>query len=257
MAIGASLKQARERRGISIEEAAAASHIPAHYIVALEADAFDDIPAPAYVRGFLRVYSRLLEIDTAALLDELVLVWPAAMIPPPPVSSPALTPPPEPAAWEVPDLAGSPPAPLPHRRVISDIEDDWEPEFEPVVRVRGSHGPSRERSGHSEGVLSEREPAEHIRLPDRRLVVLGAAVVMVMVLLLGAAILRGGGTANNPAVPSPIANRTIQPGTEITIGSPTATVSATPSSSAGGVPAASQTAAAATGAAAPTATPVP
>lgn len=230
MAIGAVLRQARERRGLTVVAVASASRIPVHYIDALETEAFDDIPAPVYVRGFLRVYSRLLEIDPAPLLDELVAIWPAAATSSAPLTAPSLSPAAEPEVWQVPDFT-RPPSPLPHRRVISDIEDDWEPELEPVVRTRGSRRSAHQKPGHLEGVLSEREPAEPVRLPDRRWIVLGGVgVIFVTVLLLGAAILRGAGVTGNPAGPSPVANRTFQPGTVITVGSPTATVppSATP-----------------------------
>jgi hypothetical protein len=223
------LRQARERRGLTFEEVAADSRIPVHYIQALETDAFDDLPAPVYVRGFLRVYSKVLDIDSVPLLAELVDLWPAARTSAEPVPPPAL-PAPGPEVWEVPDIPAKPPAPLPHRRVISDIEDDWEPEFEPVVRSRGSRGPGRQKTGHLDGVLSEREPAEPIQLPDRRWIMLGGgAVVLMTVLLLGAAILRGAGGANNAGGPSPAANQTIQPGTVITLRSPTAIPSPTPS----------------------------
>lgn len=233
VAIGAVLRQARERRGLTLEEVAADSRIPVHYIQALEADAFDDLPAPVYVRGFLRVYSKLLDIDSAPLLEELVDLWPAARtsaepVPPPLTAS-------EPEVWEVPDIPAKAPASLPHRRVISDIEDDWEPEFEPVVRTRGSRGPGRQKTGHLDGVLSEREPAEPVRLPDRCWIMLGGgAVVLLTVLLLGAAIFRGTGGGNNAGGPSPAPDRTIQPGTVITLRSPTAIPSpGTPATAAG------------------------
>lgn len=234
VAIGAVLRQARERRGLTLEQVASDSRIPVHYIQALETDAFDDLPAPVYVRGFLRVYGRLLDVDTAPLLDELVDVWPAARTSAEPAPLPPLAAP-EPEVWEVPDIPAKPPASLPHRPVISDIEDDWEPEFEPVVRTRGSRGPGRQKTGHMDGVLSEREPAEPVRLPDRRWIMLGGgAVVLLTVLLLGAAILRGVGGANNAGGPSPAADRTIQPGTVITLRSPTAIPSpGTPATAAG------------------------
>lgn len=261
VAIGAVLMQARERRGLTTDEVASASRIPVHYIEALETEAFDDIPAPVYVRGFLRVYSRLLEIDSEPLLEELVSVWPPAVTSAAPLPSPALSAHPAPEAWELPDTAGTA-SPLPHRRIISDAEEDWEQELEPVVRTRGARALAHlKKRNHLEGVLTEREAVDPVRLPDRRLIMLGGAgVVLLAVVLLGAAVLRGSGTTDNQAGPSPVADRTFQPGTVIAVGSPTATPSppATPASGASAPPGASPAVeASGTPAGAPPAAPTP
>ena len=255
MAIGAVLRQARERRGLTIEEVASASRIPVHYVEALEADQFDDIPAPVYVRGFLRVYGRLLDIDTAPLLDELVATWPPAGAAPEPPAATILPPVSEPAAWEIPDAHAPLPA-LPHRRVISEVEDDWEAELEPVVRTRGNLGHGRKKSGHSGGVLSEREPSEPVRLPDRRLMILaGAGVILLTAVLLGTAIFRGTGGSGNAAGPSPSANRTIQPGTVITVQTPTSASASPVTTGMPGTPAATTAASAVSATPLATATP--
>lgn len=68
--IGAALKEARRRAGIDVKQAEEATKIRARYLRALEAEDWEALPAPAYVRGFLRTYGQYLEIDGEALADE-------------------------------------------------------------------------------------------------------------------------------------------------------------------------------------------
>lgn len=74
--LGAKLQQARERKGVTASEAAAATRIKIQIIEALEQDRFDRAYAPVYVRGFLKIYGEYLEVDTVDLLsayEELLL----------------------------------------------------------------------------------------------------------------------------------------------------------------------------------------
>lgn len=68
--IGDALKDARRRAGIDVKEAEERTMIRARYLRALEAEDWEALPAPAYVRGFLRTYGQFLEIDGEALADE-------------------------------------------------------------------------------------------------------------------------------------------------------------------------------------------
>jgi len=61
--IGEVLKSAREKRGISIEQAADATNISGEFIEALENEFFDKFPAETYLIGFLKNYSSFLELD--------------------------------------------------------------------------------------------------------------------------------------------------------------------------------------------------
>jgi cytoskeleton protein RodZ len=54
--IGATLTQARVRRGLGIAEAANATRLREHYLHALEQDRFDELPPGSYRRAFLRTY---------------------------------------------------------------------------------------------------------------------------------------------------------------------------------------------------------
>lgn len=65
---GSSLREAREGKGISTAEVAAQLHLHEHIIVALEQDDHDRLPAPIYVRGYVRAYARLLGLDEEELL---------------------------------------------------------------------------------------------------------------------------------------------------------------------------------------------
>jgi cytoskeleton protein RodZ len=55
--IGERLRSAREALGLSLEEVEAATRIRRSYLQALEQEAFDRLPGPAYARGFLRAYA--------------------------------------------------------------------------------------------------------------------------------------------------------------------------------------------------------
>jgi len=65
--VGRRIKQARERRQLSVEEVAGVTKINPFYLRAMERDDFHLIPAGVYLRGYLRSVGRLLEIDAGEL----------------------------------------------------------------------------------------------------------------------------------------------------------------------------------------------
>ena len=67
--IGATLKDARRRLGMDIKEAEERTKIRTRYLRALEAEDWEVLPAPAYVRGFLRTYGQILGLDGEVLAD--------------------------------------------------------------------------------------------------------------------------------------------------------------------------------------------
>ncbi|HKX17792.1 MAG TPA: RodZ domain-containing protein, partial [bacterium] len=71
--IGERLRNARTARGLTFEDIEAATHIKRHYLDALEREAWDELPGPAYVRGFLASYARQLGIS----VDEVVGLYAA------------------------------------------------------------------------------------------------------------------------------------------------------------------------------------
>ena len=60
--IGRRLRQARETRGATAADAAAALHLPLNVIESLEAERFQQLGAAVYVRGHLRSYLRWLDL---------------------------------------------------------------------------------------------------------------------------------------------------------------------------------------------------
>ncbi len=67
--IGSILREAREARGFTIEEAQAATRISGKYLRALEEGAYERLPTPVHVRGFLKNYARYLALDPEPLLE--------------------------------------------------------------------------------------------------------------------------------------------------------------------------------------------
>lgn len=68
--IGTTLREARRRRNLDISQCEKATRIRARYLQALEEGHLDLIPAPVYVRSFLRTYAEFLEVDAGRLLEE-------------------------------------------------------------------------------------------------------------------------------------------------------------------------------------------
>ncbi len=60
VSVGAFLRELRTRAGVSLEEIARKTRVAPRYLEALEADAFDDLPAPVFIRGFIRAYCQAL-----------------------------------------------------------------------------------------------------------------------------------------------------------------------------------------------------
>ena len=71
-AIGQTLRDARERLGLTLEEAERATRIRIHHLQALEREAWDSLPSPVQARGFLRNYADFLGLDADAVLLQYV-----------------------------------------------------------------------------------------------------------------------------------------------------------------------------------------
>jgi hypothetical protein len=68
--VGRTLRGARQRRHVQIEDAATTTRIQRRYLEALESNApLDAYPAPMYARAFLREYARYLNIDPEPLVE--------------------------------------------------------------------------------------------------------------------------------------------------------------------------------------------
>lgn len=98
--IGQRLKAIRLSRQISIEKAAEATRVRAHYLQALEADNYSAMSSAAQARGFLRLYADYLGLDLEAAMNELregesVDAPPAISPPAPATQTPEPTPAPQ------------------------------------------------------------------------------------------------------------------------------------------------------------------
>ncbi len=69
--VGAKLRDARVARGMSVEDVAQETRIPRATIAALEDGDAAALPAPVFVRGFVRSIARALGLDDTALVREL------------------------------------------------------------------------------------------------------------------------------------------------------------------------------------------
>lgn len=67
--IGGTLREARERLGMSVEEVANQVKFAPRQVQALEADDFSHLPEIAFVRGFVRSYAKVLNLDANLLLS--------------------------------------------------------------------------------------------------------------------------------------------------------------------------------------------
>ena len=66
---GACLRQAREAANLRVGDIATALRLEPKMIEALESDSFDRLPAPTFVRGYLRGYARTVGLAPEPLLD--------------------------------------------------------------------------------------------------------------------------------------------------------------------------------------------
>lgn len=75
---GMILRRCREFRGVSIQDAAGATKIAEHHLMALEQDRFTEFANPAYLKGFLRIYSDYLGLSA----DDMIRMCERQYVPP-------------------------------------------------------------------------------------------------------------------------------------------------------------------------------
>ena len=73
MSLGQKLEEARNRKGISIREASESTKIRGDYLSAFESSNFDLGIPDVYLRGFVKLYSRFLDLDSDAVVADLEL----------------------------------------------------------------------------------------------------------------------------------------------------------------------------------------
>lgn len=269
--IGDTLRSTREHRGLSIEQVAQDTRISARFLEALEAEQFDELPAPVYVRGFLRSYANYLKVDPQPLLDSLVggervpAGGPDGFVrgPQPPKQRP------DPFQRTAPP----PPPEYPPRSFEDEAEDEWSPEAPASSAVVAGSGyipgsdliedpeyvgyaPEEPRfRPRTSGILLERPPGEGEGGPGTRTVAIIALAVLGVLAIVALGVFALGGDDGNGTVPAGGGDSGgetpgITPTNVIPVGSATPTASASASATASASPAAS-----ATGTVTPTRTP--
>ena len=68
--IGNTLREARVRRTLTLQQVEEDTKIRVKYVLAMENEDFDVMPGATYVKGFLRTYSEYLALDPEVMLDE-------------------------------------------------------------------------------------------------------------------------------------------------------------------------------------------
>lgn len=68
---GAILRKLRDKKNLSIQEVASQMHLDPRIIEALEKDDYESFPADTYIRGYLRNYAKLLDIEG----DDIISVY--------------------------------------------------------------------------------------------------------------------------------------------------------------------------------------
>ena len=68
--IGNTLREARVRRSITLQQVEEDTKIRVKYVQAMENEDFDVMPGATFVKGFLRTYSEYLSLDPEVMLDE-------------------------------------------------------------------------------------------------------------------------------------------------------------------------------------------
>lgn len=67
--IGQILREARERKGLSIEQVSEQTRIRPTYLNAIEAGDFAKLPGAVYIRGFLKSFATVVEVDSSGILE--------------------------------------------------------------------------------------------------------------------------------------------------------------------------------------------
>src|SRR5262245_26902256 len=86
---GAMLLAVRREQGLSLGDVARQLKLSVRQVEALERDEYEAFPGPVFVRGFLRNYAKLLQLDPEALVAQAGLAAaPSAGSPPAAVTTP-------------------------------------------------------------------------------------------------------------------------------------------------------------------------
>ncbi len=292
--IGEALRSTRERRGLSIDEVARDTRISPRFLEALESEQFEELPAPVYVRGFIRSYAGYLKLEPQPLLDQLVgggtgstgstagyvggnhkpgansdtrrrsdpfqrsgvVAVPPARVDSVKVETAAAAPQADADAWSPEPPAPFSAEPVSHAYIPgSDLMEA--PEYPELQEYPEAEPVFRPRTP---GVLAERPPSPGDPGVPRKVAVLGGAVFALLGMLLLAVFLTRGnddGTTTNAAATNPTVELTPGSVIALTTRTPSPAASASPSASPSATVSTSPSATVSTTVTPGTATPVP
>lgn len=75
MAIGPILKEARERKGFTVQRVVEATNLMTKTILALEVDDYSVLPGSPYAQGFIRLYAKYVGLDPQPLISDYLATY--------------------------------------------------------------------------------------------------------------------------------------------------------------------------------------
>ncbi len=87
--VGQYLRERRCAMGMSVQELARTTRVPAASLERIEADQFDELPGEVFVRGFLKSYARAVQLPANEVLARYTASRRIAWVTPLPMSSPS------------------------------------------------------------------------------------------------------------------------------------------------------------------------
>lgn len=141
--MGQRFKAAREKKRMPLSQAAAQTRIKLQYLELMEQDDFSRMPAPAYAKGFIRMYATFLNLDPVPLVQEYMDQHLGRKAKPAAASGPA-----KPKAnlpWLIKKAAPSTPAPLPVEPAESapEVEQEIRPANGPAAASSTTRAPAK------------------------------------------------------------------------------------------------------------------
>lgn len=181
--IGHILRSTRERKRISLSYAAAQTRIKLQYLELMEQDEFSRMPAPAYAKGFLRMYATFLGLEPQPLVqrytDEYAGKRAPGLTQPPPAS------PSKPAPRAKPVPAPAPVVSAPEPVVAADESAEVEAGV-PVPVAPVPKPPRKPRAPFKKPDFSKLKNAV-AELPWRHIIMVFSVVVVVVLVANGLA----------------------------------------------------------------------
>ena len=129
MSLGSTLKEARERKGLTIAQVAEQTHMIHQLVEEIENDDFHRITAPLYGRGFVKLFAECVDEEPAPLMQEFTEIY-TGLRRPGVRTRPVQTPVESPEVAEPKDRNAPPPRPKVRHVVVAD--DPEEPSPSPV-----------------------------------------------------------------------------------------------------------------------------